>query len=313
MEKIKNFKEIIEKLQKNNKSAKMVVIGADNETILECCRKIKDLKIADSILVGDKKKIIEISSKININISDFNISNIKDEDEISKYSSKLIHDGTANIFLKGSVELKTMKKTNLDKEIGFTNDNNLSTISLFEINQNKKTRFIIMSDLAICPYPTLEDKLTIINNSVKVAHMIGIEKPKVAILAAIDDVEPKMKETTEADKLSKMNENGEIKGCIVDGPLSLDLALDTDACIFNKIKNRKIQGDADILIFQDIHSANNVYKALIHLLKWKSGTIIVGAKLPCIFSSISDNFDVVLNSIILSIFYHEYVSNKNIL
>ena len=86
MEKIKNFKEIIEKLQKNNKSAKMVVIGADNETILECCRKIKDLKIADSILVGDKKKIIEISSKININISDFNISNIKDENEISKYS-----------------------------------------------------------------------------------------------------------------------------------------------------------------------------------------------------------------------------------
>lgn len=313
MEQITKFEKIIEKVQNHSKMAKMVVAGADNESILKCCRKAKDLKIADSILVGDKKSINEISSKINMNISDFDIVDIKDEDEIAKYSSKLIHEGKANIFSKGSIESKSMMKAILDKENGIKNDNNINVISLFEINQNEKTRLILMSDEAIIPYPKLEEKISIINKSVEVAHMIGIKNPKVAVLAAIDFVDPKMKETIEADKLRKMNDNGEIKGCIVDGPISLELALNPESCILNKNNNRKIQGDADILIFHDMHSANNVYKAFNHLLKWKSGLVMTGTKAPCILTSRADNSDIKFNSIVLSIFYHQYLSNKNIL
>jgi phosphate butyryltransferase len=226
MEKITNFEKVIEKLQKKNKMAKMVVAGADNETILECCRKVKDLKIVDSILVGDKKSILEMSSKINVNISDFEIVDIKDEDEIAKYSAKLTHDGKVNICTKGSVETKPMLKAVLDKDIGIKSDNNITLTGIFEMKQNDKTRLILISDPAIRPYPTLEEKVSIINHSVEIAHMLGLENPKVAILAAIEVVNPKMIETIEADKLSKMNDNGEIKGCIVDGPLSLDLAID---------------------------------------------------------------------------------------
>ena len=313
MEKITNFGEIVEKLQKKNKMAKMVVAGADNESILECCRKVKDLKIVDSILIGDKESIIEISSKKDINISDFNIVDLKDQDEIAKYSVKLIHDGKANICAKGSIETKPMLKAVLDKEIGIKNDKNISLTSVFEIHQNEKTRFLLISDPAIRPYPTLDEKVSIINHSVELAHMIGIENPKVAILTAIEVVNPKMKETVEADTLSKMNDNGEIKGCIVDGPLSLDLAIDPEACIMKKIKNRKIQGDADILIFHDIHSANNIYKAFTHLLKWKPASVIVGTNAPCIITSRSDNFDIKFNSIILSRLYYEYLSDKNII
>ena len=311
MEKITNFEKIIEKLQKQNKMTKMVVAGADNESVLECCRKVKDLKIADSILVGDKNSIIEMSSKINVNISDFNIIDIKDEDEIARYSSKLIHEGKVNIFAKGSIETKPMMKAILDKEIGIKIDKNISLTSIFEMHQNDKTRLILISDPGIRPYPTLEEKVSIINHSVEVAHVIGIENPKVAVLAAIEVVNPKMKETVEADKLSKMNDNGEIKGCIVDGPLSLDLAIDPEACVMKKINNRKIQGDADILIFHDIHSANYAYKIFTHLLKWKTGSVMVGTKAPCILTSRSDSFDVKFNSIILSGLYYEYLLNKN--
>ena len=310
METITNFEKMIENLKNRNKIQKMVIAGADSESVLECCRKVKDLNIADSILVGDKKSIIEMSSKININISDFEIIDIKEENEIARYSSKLINEGKANIFVKGSIETKPMMKAILDKEIGIKADNNISLTSIFEMRQNNKTRLILISDPGIRPYPTLEEKISIINHSVEVAHVIGIKNPKVAVLAAIEVVNPKMKETVEAAQLSKMNDDGEIRECIVDGPLSLDLAVDPEACVMKKINKRKINGDADILIFHDIHSANYAYKIFTHLLKWKTGSIMVGTRAPCILTSRSDSFDVKFNSIILSGLYYDYLSNK---
>ena len=311
MEKNNNIDQILEKVKKTNKIAKMVVAGADNESILECCRKTKDLSITDSILIGDKQNILEISSKKNINISDFEIIDIKDENEIAKYSSKLIHEEKVNIFAKGSIETKPMMKAILDKEIGIKTDNNVSLVSIFEMKQGEKTKLILISDPGIRPYPTLEEKVSIINHAVEVAHVIGIENPKVAVLAAIEVVNPKMKETVEAEKLSKMNDSGEIKGCIVDGPLSLDLAMDPVACEMKKIKNRKINGDADILIFHDIHSANYAYKIFTHLLKWRTGSILVGTKAPCILTSRSDTFDVKFNSILFSRLYYDYLFLRN--
>ena len=310
MENITNFEKMIENLKNRNKIQKMVIAGADSESVLECCRKVKDLNIADSILVGDKNSIIEMSSKININISDFEIIDIKEENEIARYSSKLINEGKANIFVKGSIETKPMMKAILDKEIGIKADNNISLTSIFEMHQNNKTRLILISDPGIRPYPTLEEKISIINHSVEVAHVIGIKNPKVAVLAAIEVVNPKMKETVEAAQLSKMNDDGEIRECIVDGPLSLDLAVDPEACVMKKINKRKINGDADILIFHDIHSANYAYKIFTHLLKWKTGSIMVGTRAPCILTSRSDSFDVKFNSIILSGLYYDYLSNK---
>ena len=310
MESITNFEKMIENLKNRNKIQKMVIAGADSESVLECCRKVKDLNIADSILVGDKKSIIEMSYKININISDFEIIDIKEENEIARYSSKLINEGKVNIFVKGSIETKPMMKAILDKEIGIKADNNISLTSIFEMHQNNKTRLILISDPGIRPYPTLEEKISIINHSVEVAHVIGIKNPKVAVLAAIEVVNPKMKETVEAAQLSKMNDDGEIRECIVDGPLSLDLAVDPEACVMKKINKRKINGDADILIFHDIHSANYAYKIFTHLLKWKTGSIMVGTRAPCILTSRSDSFDVKFNSIILSGLYYDYLSNK---
>jgi phosphate butyryltransferase len=252
-----------------------------------------------------------MSSKMNIDISDFEIVDIQGEEEIAKYSIKLVHEGKANIIAKGSIETKTALKAALDKEIGIRNDNNISLTGIFEIPQKDKTRFLLMADHAIRPYPTLEEKVSIINHSVELANMVGIENPKVAIITAVEFVNPKMKETVEADKLSKMNDNGEIKGCIVDGPLSMDLAIDPEASVLKKINNRKIKGDADILIFHDIHAANIIYKTFIHLLKWKGGNVVVGTKAPIIIASRADSLEVKFYSFLLSRLYYLYFSNKN--
>jgi phosphate butyryltransferase len=310
MEKINTIEKILEKVTKTNKLTKMVVAGADNESILECCRKTKDLKITDSILVGDKKSILEISQKKSIDISDFEIVDIKDENEIAKYSSQLIHEKKVNIFAKGSIETKPMMKAILDKEIGIKDDNNISLTSIFEMNQNGKSRLLLISDPGIRPYPTLEEKISIINHSVEVAHVIGIENPKVAAVCALEKVNHIMRETEEAMRLSKMNDIGQIRGCIVDGPLSFDLAINPKTPKYKGMEKRKIKGDADIILFPNIHSANLAYNLMIHAIKAKHATLLSGTTAPCVFTSRSGDLDSKFNSIILAIFYSEFLQDK---
>ena len=149
-------------------------------------------------------------------------------------------------------------------------------------------------------YPTLEDKVNIIKNTLPVARACGVECPKVAPLAAVEVVNPKMPVTVDAAELTKMNENGEITGCIIDGPLSLDLAIDPEAAKHKGATDRKIQGDADILLFPDIHAGNLVYKAIVHMVKVKNGCILTGTKVPVILTSRSDTFETKVNSIALA-------------
>ena len=163
-----------------------------------------------------------------------------------------------------------------------------------------KRQLLYLTDVAFMTYPSLEEKKSIIENSVEVAHACGIPCPKVAPLAAVEVVNPKMPVTVEAAELTKMNENGEITGCIVDGPLSMDLAIEPEAAIHKGATDRKIVGDADILLFPDIHAGNLVYKTLVHTTQCKNGCIITGTDAPVILTSRSDTFEVKLNSIALA-------------
>ena len=149
-------------------------------------------------------------------------------------------------------------------------------------------------------YPTLEDKAHIIENTVAVCHACGIECPKVAPLAAVEVVNPKMPATVDAAELTKMNEDGKITGCIVDGPLSLDIAIDPEAAAHKGATDRKVAGDADVLLFPDIHAGNLVYKCLVHTAKVENGCILTGTKVPVILTSRSDSFQTKVNSIALA-------------
>jgi phosphate butyryltransferase len=159
------------------------------------------------------------------------------------------------------------------------------------------------------PYPTLEDKVAMIEMAVDIAHACGVEMPKVAPLAAVEVVNPKMPVTVEAAELTKMNEEGKITGCIVDGPLSLDLAIDREAAKHKGAEGRKIVGDADVILFPDIHAGNLVYKTLTHLCDCKNGNIMTGTKAPVILTSRSDSTEVKVNSLALAAIVAEHFQN----
>ena len=203
------------------------------------------------------------------------------------------------MYMKGLLETKTFLKSILDKEVGLRTGHPLSHVCVFDIPGIEQLLFF--TDVAFMTYPSLEDKVHIIENTVKVAHACGIPNPKVAPLAAVEVVNPKMPVTVEAAELTKMNEEGKITGCIVDGPLSLDLAIDPEAAKHKGATNRKIQGDADILLFPDIHAGNLVYKAIVHMVPGvKNGCILTGTKVPAILTSRSDTFETKVNSIALA-------------
>ena len=277
---------------------KLAVAVAQDKAVLEAVKAAKERNIADSILVGDADKIREIAASLSMNPDDYEIIDVKDITEASLTAVKLVHDGKADMYMKGLLDTKTFLKSVLDKEVGLRTGKPLSHVCVFEIPGID--RLLFLSDVAFMPYPTLEDKKCIIEYTVEIAKACGVECPKVAPLAAVEVVNPKMPVTVEAAELTRMNEEGEITGCIVDGPLSLDIALYKEAAEEKGALNRKVAGDADILVFPDIHAGNLVYKSIVHMVHCQNGNILTGTKAPVILTSRSDDCETKVNSIALA-------------
>lgn len=287
---------------------KLAVAVAQDKAVLEAVKAAKERNIADSILVGDADKIREIAASLSMNPDDYEIIDVKDITEASLTAVKLVHDGKADMYMKGLLDTKTFLKSVLDKEVGLRTGKPLSHVCVFEIPGID--RLLFLSDVAFMPYPTLEDKKCIIEYTVEIAKACGVECPKVAPLAAVEVVNPKMPVTVEAAELTRMNEEGEITGCIVDGPLSLDIALYKEAAEEKGALNRKVAGDADILVFPDIHAGNLVYKSIVHMVNCQNGNILTGTKAPVILTSRSDDCETKVNSIALAAVVAEEL-NKN--
>ncbi len=217
--------------------------------------------------------------------------------------------GKADMYMKGLIDTKSFLKSVLDKEVGLRTGKTLSHVCVFEIEGIDHLLFL--SDVAFMTYPSLEEKVHIVENTVEVCHACGIPNPKVAPLAAVEVVNPKMPVTVDAAELTKMCEEGKITGCIIDGPLSLDLAIDAEAAKHKHAEDRKIVGDADVLLFPDIHAGNLVYKCLVHTAKVKNGNILTGTKAPVILTSRSDDFETKVNSIALGAVVAESMQKKN--
>lgn len=301
-----SFDVLLEKIKKSTSKKIISVAGADHEEVLAVVRKVKDMFIADSILVGPEKKIKELASKNNIPIDDFKIIDREGDRDISRTAVKLVHDKDADMFMKGSVQSKDFLQAVLDKEIGLRTGRPLSVVTAMDAKKLHKTLFL--TDGAVMIDPNVEDKANLIRNAVDVARACGVRVPKVAPIAAVEVVNPKMKETLDAKKLVEMNEIGEIENCIVDGPLSVDLAIDPEAAKLKKTGTRKITGDADILLFPQIEAGNIAYKTFVHTTENVCGNILVGPSAPCIFSSRSDKLSVKLNSVILGAAFSDYLN-----
>ncbi len=292
----KSFNDILERV-KTCSTKKVAVAVAQDDALLEAVKAAKERGIADSILVGDADKITEIAATLNMNLSDYEIIDVKDITEAALTAVKLVHDGKADMYMKGLIDTKGFLKSVLDKEVGLRSGKPLSHVCVFDIKG--MDHLLFLTDVAFMTYPTLEDKVAIINNTVEICHACGIDNPKVAPLAAVEVVNEKMPVTVEAAELTKMNEDGRITGCIVDGPLSYDLATCPEAAKHKGATGRKIVGDADVLLFPDIHAGNITYKALVHNSDSINGNLITGTKAPVILTSRSDSFEVKVNSLAL--------------
>ena len=301
------FDDLISKV--NACSTKKVAVAvAQDAPVLEAVKAAKERGIADAILVGNEKQIREIAASLNMDLSGYEIINEEDTYQAALKAVKLVHDGVADMYMKGLIDTKSFLKSVLDKEVGLRNDRALSHVCVFEIEGIDHLLFL--TDVAFMTYPTLEDKVDIIKNTVEVCEACGVSNPKVAPLAAVEVVNPMMPVTVEAAELTKMNEEGKITGCIVDGPLSMDLAICPEAAAHKGAEGRKIVGDADVLLFPDIHAGNLVYKTLVHTANVKNGNIITGTKAPVILTSRSDDFETKVNSIAIGSVVAEALKNN---
>lgn len=303
----KTFADLIAKVNECGMK-KVAVAVAQDSAVLGAVKAAKERKIAEAILVGDEQKIKDIAASLSMDLSGFEIINVEDTTEAALTAVKLVHEGKADMYMKGLIDTKGFLKSVLDKEVGLRTGKPLSHVCVFEIQGIDHLLFL--TDVAFIPYPTLEDKVNIIHNTLEITSACGIENPKVAPLAAVEVVNPKMPATVEAGELTQMNKEGKITGCIVDGPLSLDLAIDAEAAKHKGATDRAIQGDADILLFPDIHAGNLVYKCLVHTAKVVNGNILTGTKAPVILTSRSDDFETKVNSIALGAVVAHAMQNK---
>ena len=292
------FDEIISKVKSVGKKTVAVSVAQD-EAVLEAVKAAQEKGIADAILVGDEAKIREIAGTIGMDLSGFEIIDEPDMIQASLKAVKLAHEGRADMYMKGIIDTKNFLKSVLDKEVGLRTGGVLSHVCVFDVPGID--RLLFLTDVAFMTYPTLEDKMHIIENTIPVCKACGVGMPKVAPLAAVEVENPKMEATVDAAELTRKYKAGEIKGCIVDGPLSLDLAIDPEAAKHKAATDREIQGDADVLLFPDIHAGNLVYKAIVHMVPGvKNGCILTGTKVPVILTSRSDTFETKLHSIALA-------------
>ncbi len=293
---IKTFDEVISKV-KSQSMKKVAVAVAQDEPVLEAIRDAKKNGIADAILVGDKEEIIKIAETIGMNIDEYEIIDEKDVNKASIETVKLVSSGRADMMMKGLVDTATFLRAVLNKEVGLRTGKQMSHIAIFEVPGYDRLLFV--TDAAFNMYPELKEKIDIIKNAVQVAHALENNMPKVAPICAVEVVNPSMPATLDAANLSKMNERGQIKGCIIDGPLALDNALSKEAAAHKKISG-PVAGEADILLMANIEAGNAVYKCLTYTTESKNGVLLMGAAAPVIVTSRADSPETKMNSIALA-------------
>ena len=292
----KNFDDLLSIL-KGVETKKVAVAVAQDEPVLEAIKEATEKGIAQAILVGDKQQIQEIAKKIDLDLSDYEIMDIKDPKKATLEAVKLVSSGHADMLMKGLVDTATFLRSVLNKEVGLRTGKLMSHVAVFEVEG--WDRLLFLTDAAFNTYPELKDKAGMINNAVVVAHACGIEIPKVAPICPVEVVNTSMQSTVDAALLAKMSDRGQIKGCIVDGPFALDNAISEEAAHHKGVKG-PVAGKADILLLPDIETANVMYKTLTYFSKSKNGGLLVGTSAPVILTSRADSFETKVNSIALA-------------
>ena len=303
---LRTFDEVLEKA-KDYGPKKIAVASAGAEDVLKAVEAARKEGVADSILVGDKKEIIQIANKRGIDPTNYEIIDLPDKTEATRCAVELVRNKKASILMKGMIGTARLLKAILDKEIGLRTDRILSHVYTLQIKGYD--RLLTMTDGAMSISPDLKQKSQIIQNAIYYAHSMGIEKPKVAVVAALELVNPDMPATIDAACLAKMSERGQIVGGIVDGPLGFDNAISKEAAKHKGVES-PVSGEVDIVLVPNIESGNIFAKGLVYLAKAVPAGLLLGAKVPVVLVSRSDSAQSKLYSIALGVLMSEMTEAK---
>jgi phosphotransacetylase len=297
---LNSFEQIKAQLGQAQQKKRIGVIAAQDEHTLDAVVLAAKDGLVEPVLLGRKSEIAVLLEHLNNKPGDFEIIDIEEPEECAKSAALLVRSGQLDCLIKGKIETGAMMKALVNKEYGIRDSETMSHISFYESPFYHK--LFASTDGALLTYPTLEQKKGEIDNAVKAFHRLGVPEPKVAVLAAVDSVNPKMKESVEAAELKAMWQEGKITGCIVEGPISYDLALSKEAAEIKGYQS-PVAGDADILVLPDIMSGNLLLKALSVTGDAKFAGTVIGARVPIVITSRSmpmrDKYlSIVLNAVI---------------
>lgn len=292
---VKSLEELLELAKKKEKKTMAVAVAQDG-VVLEAVIKAVDMNIINAILVGNEDEIKSIAVDANIDLSGVKIINECDIIKAAAKAVELVTKGEANYVMKGLLGTSDLLKAVLNKEANLRTDNLLSHVMVYDVKSYEK--LILLTDGGMVTYPELKEKIGIIKNAVTVAKALEIDMPKVAPICAVEVVNPSMQATLDAAALSAMNKRGQIKGCIIDGPLGLDNAISREAAHHKGIVS-EVAGEADILLVPNIEAGNFLGKSMTYFAGAESAGVIVGAKCPVVLVSRADSARSKLYSIAL--------------
>ncbi|WP_423799038.1 phosphate butyryltransferase [Neobacillus sp. SAB-20_R2A] len=291
---------LIDKATQNDAKT-VAVAAAEDKEVIEAVLDALNRNLAHFLLFGDQEKIKSILQLKGIDANSENrltIIHTASLAEAADSAVKAVSSKEAHVLMKGNLPTNIILKSVLNKEFGLRTGSVLSHTAVFEVPGFE--RFIIVTDAAMNIAPDLQLKVQIAKNAVALAKAIGIETPKIAPIAAVEEVNPAMQATLDAAALTMMNRRGQIKGCLIDGPLALDNAISTLAAEHKGIQS-EVAGEADILLVPAIEVGNALYKSLIYFANAKVGAVISGAKAPIVLTSRADSAESKLYSLALAL------------
>jgi phosphate butyryltransferase len=293
-----SLREILDRAKKKKLKQKLAVAAAEDIYILRALARLHQSGLVEPILIGNKNLINELAKQENIPISKYSIIDTKSTQESASKAVELIRDGHADLLMKGMLSTKTLLVEVLNKDTGIAAQNLLNHMALFESPYYHKV--FAVTDAAMNVAPDKIEKVAIIQNTVNAFIKIGVKLPKVALLTAVEKVNPKMLDTVEAAAIVEQHYESRIADCIIEGPMALDLAVSKVAAEHKHFIGN-VPGDADILVVPEITSGNILYKSLTCLGGAKTAGVVIGAKVPIILTSRADSDESKLYSIALAI------------
>mgnify|MGYP005972186365 FL=1 len=290
---IKNFEQLKEMLKAMPVKRKVAVVPAQDEHTLEAISHAYRDGMVEPVLIGDEPKIREILAQIGTDADKMTIIHVEDPTEAIQKAADMARDGEVDCIMKGKTETGALMKVLVNRERGIRKNDTMSLLAFMESPNYHKV--FAITDVGLLTYPSKDQKKAAIQNAAEAFHALGVEQPKVAILAAVEKVNPKMKETVEA---AEIKEEG-VEGCIIEGPISYDLAMDPASAPIKGYVS-PVAGDADLLVVPDIVSGNIAAKTITVIGGGRTGGVVLGAKVPVLLVSRAASADDKYMSIVIA-------------